>query len=98
MDKLTAQWAVERDYWVQLEIPFYDLVAGLTEDIEDALDAWHDTVRRVAWQAFDYVAAQVEHDPRNLKAAVRGRGQLAAGLSKTLPASKSETAPAKTLE
>jgi CRISPR system Cascade subunit CasA len=84
MDKLTAQWAVERDYWVQLEIPFYDLVEGLPNDVETALDTWHDTVRRVAWEAFDYVAGQVEHDPRNLKAAVRGRGQLAAGLKRVL--------------
>jgi CRISPR system Cascade subunit CasA len=85
MDNLTSQWAVERDYWVRLEIPFYDLVEALPHDIKGALDAWHITLRRTAWQAFDYVAAQIEHDPRNLKAAVRGRGQLAAGLAKVLP-------------
>jgi CRISPR system Cascade subunit CasA len=90
LDSLTNQWAVERDYWVQLEIPYYDLVEGLPEDIEGALGAWHDTVRRVAWRAFDYVASQVEHDPHNLKAAVRGRGQLGAGLTKVLPDSQSE--------
>jgi hypothetical protein len=40
-------------------------------------------------EGFDQVTDNLGHDPRTLKAVVRARDQLAAGLAKTLPASAS---------
>lgn len=85
MDALMEQWAVERDYWVRLEIPFRQTMERLPDDVEGAMTAWRETIRRTAWAALDRVASNLEHDPRNLKATVRARGQLAAGLGKVLP-------------
>ncbi len=84
MDALMTQWAVERDYWVRLEIPFRRLMETLPQDSDAAMIAWRETVRRTAWHALDRIAADLEHDPRKLKAAVRARGMLAGGLKKVL--------------
>lgn len=84
MDALMEQWAVERDYWVRLEIPFRRTMERLPDDVEGAMTVWRETVRRTAWAALDRVAGNLEHNPRNLKAAVRARGQLAMGLKKVL--------------
>jgi hypothetical protein len=79
-----TQWAVERDYWVRLELPFRHLMETLPDDIDAAMTTWREAVRRTAWKALDRVAADLEHDPRKLKATVQGRGRLAAGLKKVL--------------
>jgi hypothetical protein len=52
---------------------------------DQALETWRETLRRAAWEAFDQVAGNLEHDPSKLKAVVRARDQLAAGLGKALP-------------
>jgi hypothetical protein len=80
-----AAWGVERRYWGRLEAPFRLALEELPQDGEGTLTAWQQTLRRVAWEVFDAVAAEVEADPRALKATVRGREQLAAGLAKALP-------------
>jgi hypothetical protein len=49
------------------------------------MENWAATLRRVAWDALERMAGELEHRPRNLKAAVRSRGQLGAGLNKVLP-------------
>ena len=82
---LTQQWAVERRYWSRLEIPFYETMEALPEEREGALERWRDRLVRTAWRAFDQVTNNLGHDPRTLKAVVRARGQLVAGLSKALP-------------
>jgi hypothetical protein len=84
MDALMTQWAVERDYWVRLELPFRHLMETLPQDIDAAMTAWRETVHRTAWHALDRIAADLEHDPRKLKATVRARGRLARGLKKVL--------------
>jgi hypothetical protein len=84
MDNLMTQWAVEREYWVRLEIPFQHLVETLPQDMAGGMQDWAAVLRRVAWDALERVAGELEHRPRNLKAAVRARGQLRAGLSKVL--------------
>jgi CRISPR system Cascade subunit CasA len=81
---LMEQWAIERDYWVRLEIPFHQTMEQLPDDVANAMTAWRETARRAAWTALDRVAGNMEHNPRNLKAAVRARGQLAMGLKKAL--------------
>lgn len=85
LDALTSQWAVERLYWPRLERPFREVLEALLDDRETALVAWRKTLRRTAWSAFDQVADGVGFDPASLKAVVRGREQLAAGLGKVLP-------------
>jgi CRISPR system Cascade subunit CasA len=85
LDSMTGQWAVERDYWSHLEISFRELVEDLPGGPELALKGWCATLRRTAWRAFDGVAHNVGAGPRGLKAEVRAREQLAAGLAKVLP-------------
>jgi CRISPR system Cascade subunit CasA len=85
MDNLMTQWAVERDYWVRLEIPFQQLVETLPQNMTGSMQAWDATLRRVAWDALERIAGELEHRPRHLKAAVQARGQLGAGLKKVLP-------------
>lgn len=85
LDSLTEQWAVERDYWSRLEMPFRRLVEDLPGGPESALAGWGTTLRRTAWSAFDRVSRDVGARPRGLKAEVRAREQLAAGLAKELP-------------
>jgi CRISPR system Cascade subunit CasA len=88
LDRLAGQWAIERDYWSRLEVPFRRAVEALPGDVEGVLAGWRETLRRAAWAAFDRVARNLEHDARHLKAAVRARDQLAAGLGKALPTVK----------
>jgi CRISPR system Cascade subunit CasA len=88
LDSLVGQWAIERDYWSRLEIPFRHMLEALPDDIEGTLTGWRKTLRSTAWAAFDRVAGDLEYDPRHLKATVRARGQLAAGLGKVLPEHK----------
>lgn len=85
LDRLTTQWAVDRHYWVRLETPFLETMEALPQDVDTAMRDWQATLRRMAWHALDRAADQVRHDPQKLKAAVRARGQLAAGLAKALP-------------
>lgn len=85
LNRLTAAWGIERRYWSRLEVPFLLALQGLPGDDTQTLKNWHNTLYRTAWQAFDEVAEDIETDPRALKAVVRGREQLAAGLAKVLP-------------
>ena len=85
LGRVMAPWGVERRYWSRLELPFRSALETLPEDRTGTLANWQKTLRRTAWEAFESVAEDVETDPRALKAAVEGRGQLAAGLAKALP-------------
>ena len=85
---LTDQWAVESRYWSRLELPFRETLEALPGAPETALDAWAETLRRTAWAAFGRVADNLGYHPRTLKAAVKSREQLAAGLGKALPRSE----------
>jgi CRISPR system Cascade subunit CasA len=86
LDNLTQGWAVERRYWSRLEIPFRETMEALTDQKEDALEGWRQELIRTAWEAFDQVTDNLDGDPRTLKATVRARGQLAAGLGRVMPA------------
>lgn len=86
LDQLMGQWAVGRYYWSQLETPFHETMETLPESREAALTDWQETLQRAAWSAFDHVADHLSHDPHKLKAVVRARGQLGAGLKGALPA------------
>ncbi len=86
LDRVMAPWGIERRYWSRLEVPFRLALEGLPHNREETLASWQQTLRRTAWETFDGAADDVESDPRALKAAVRGRDQLAAGLGKALPA------------
>jgi CRISPR system Cascade subunit CasA len=87
LDALTGGWSVERRYWQHLELPFRRTMEELPRARDGALESWRTTLWRTAWQAFEDVAANLGADPRSLKAVVRARDQLAAGLAKALPAS-----------
>ncbi|MFZ2486484.1 MAG: type I-E CRISPR-associated protein Cse1/CasA [Anaerolineae bacterium] len=86
LNRVAAPWGIERRYWSSLEIPFRHILEELPLARETALDHWQKTLRTTAWQVFNAAAQEVEIDPRAMKAVVRGREQLAAGLAKTLPA------------
>lgn len=84
LGRLTEQWGIDRDYWAQLEIPFRQLIEDLPNNPEETLNNWQQTLERTAWRALERVANNLEYDPRNMKATVQARGQLAAGLAKVL--------------
>jgi hypothetical protein len=86
LNALTQQWAVERRYWSRLELPFRETMEALPKARDETLAAWRKTLQQTAWAAFDQVADGLGYDPYSLKATVRARDQLAAGLSKALPA------------
>jgi len=86
LDQVMGPWNVERRYWSRLEIPFRITMERLPDDRDAVLSAWQDTLRRTAWEAFDGVTENLGVTPQALKATVRGRDQLAAGLAKALPA------------
>jgi CRISPR system Cascade subunit CasA len=85
LDALTHQWAVERRYWSRLELPFRRTMEALPQDTDEALTTWRRTLLKTVWEAFDQIADNLGHDPPTLKAVVRAREQLAAGLVKILP-------------
>ncbi len=77
VNHLLAYWAFDRAYWAALEIPFLNLLSKLPEEEDKALEDWNDTLQRVARQVFDQVEGSLPMTPSALRAAVRGRGQLA---------------------
>ncbi len=87
LNSLTDQWAVERDYWSRLEIPFRQTLVALPEDEEVALSTWRSVLLRTAWESFDRVARNLGTASQAFKAEVRARDQLALGLAKALPKS-----------
>ena len=88
LDQLMGQWAIGRYYWAQLETPFQETMNAMPKDPIAALNDWQEMLRKAAWDAFDRVADNVNHDPHKLKAVVRARGQLGAGLKKIFQPSK----------
>jgi CRISPR system Cascade subunit CasA len=86
LDRTMAPWGVERSFWSRLEVPFRGMVEALPSGPEEALERWHRGLVREAWRAFDHAAELIAASPRSLKATVRARDQLAAGLAKALPA------------
>jgi len=81
---LTGQWAVERHYWSRLELPFKEMMAALPDDPLRERTRWRETLRSAGWAALESVAGSLEDDLRRIKAVVRARDQLAAGLARVL--------------
>ena len=86
------QWAVERDYWSRLEVPFFQAMRDLADDPEAAENSWSTTLRRTAWLALGRVTRDLDESAAGLKAVVRAEDQLSMGLAKVLP----KTMPART--
>ncbi len=85
IDPLLAQWAVERDYWGSLTLPFYEVMEQLPQEGSRAImERWKAQLRDAARQAFDRIARDLGETPRALKAAITARGQLEGGLVKVL--------------
>ncbi len=84
MDALMTRWAVERDYWVRLELPFRQLLETRPQDVNAAMTAWRETVRRTAWHALDRIAAARASDGDNA-ALERGFTALLAAHQNDLP-------------
>jgi CRISPR system Cascade subunit CasA len=80
--------SLERNYWSDLELPFFALVRDLPETPGAAEAAWSAVLRRVAWKALDNAIGQAGDSAHALKAAVRARARLGYGLKETLPESK----------
>lgn len=85
VEKLVKHWDIERRYWAVLEAPFRLTLESLVATPAVALTAWSATLHRAAWAAFESTASNFDAQPRSLKAAVRGRDQLAMGLAKVFP-------------
>lgn len=81
---LHANMGAERRYWSMLEPIFRETMQSIPLQGSEAIVNWFGWLRRTAWHAFDEVSDGLGDDPRALKAAVRGREQLARGLGKVL--------------
>ncbi|MBN2002687.1 MAG: type I-E CRISPR-associated protein Cse1/CasA [Anaerolineae bacterium] len=92
---IMKQWDVKRRYWSRLEIPFRRALEAVPQDKDAALTEWQQTLRRVAWEAFNSIAEDLANDPRALKAFVKAQGQLAGGLKKVLPEDGAEAEEAQ---
>ncbi len=85
VNNLLSHWAVGRHYWAALESPFYDLLLTLPRDSEAAMNAWRESLRHAAEEAFAQAEEAAPKDARGLRATVRARGQLIGALKKTIP-------------
>jgi len=85
VDAMTRHWSVERPYWSRLEIPFRQLVQRLAAGEKSALEDWTMMLRKTAWESLEKAMMGLGGDPVSLKASVRAREKLGAGLSKVLP-------------
>jgi CRISPR system Cascade subunit CasA len=81
---LRATMGAERRYWAGLEPFFRETMQALPDQSIEAMRRWFDWLREAAWSTFDEVSDGLGDGPRALKAAVRGREQLAQGLGKVL--------------
>lgn len=79
---LTQHWGVERRFWGELELPFHNLLQDLPYKGESATEEWRRTVRNCARSAFQQAVDLLGSGVRGLKAGVKARGQLEAGLAK----------------
>ena len=84
-DTLIEHWGVERHYWADLEVGFRRLLLALPDDAIDAPLVWQRLLRRTAWASFEKAEATLGGSPRALRASVKAREQLAAGLGAALP-------------
>jgi CRISPR system Cascade subunit CasA len=82
LEAIMEGWGAERRYWSRLERPFLRLIQDLPQSADSAMEAWDQTMRRVAWAALDRVTANLQQAPHNLKAVVLAKAQLAHGLQK----------------
>jgi CRISPR system Cascade subunit CasA len=85
LDSLTQGWGIERRYWSRLEVPFRAILETLPDWREQVLENWRLKLIQAVWETFDPVTDSLGSDSRTLKALVRARSQLAAGLAETLP-------------
>lgn len=81
---LRATMGTERRYWAGLEPLFRTTMQALPEQGVEAMRRWFGWLREAAWRSFNEVSDGLGDDPRALKAAVRGREQLARGLGTVL--------------
>jgi len=85
VSNLTAHWNIERHYWGELEIHYYTLLETLPEDSDEAMIRWRKVLQNAAWSALAHAETLAGSGTNGLKAAVRGRDQLAYGLSQVFP-------------
>lgn len=84
-DALVEHWGVERHYWADLEVGFRHLLLALPDDATNAGLVWQQLLRRTAWTSFEESEAALGGSPAALRASVKAREQLAAGLGTVLP-------------
>ncbi len=73
---LINHWAADRQYWVALETPFFQLLRDLLEEGEAAIHRWDTALQEAARAAFDHAAEMAGNDARALRASVKAQGQL----------------------
>lgn len=79
-----ANMGADRRYWAGLEPPFRETVQALPGQGIEAMRRWFDWLRRSLGCLQMELSDGLGNGPHTLKAAVRGREQLAQGLGKTL--------------
>lgn len=80
IEPLLGSWGVLRHYWSRLESPFQQVLVDLPSKYDETITFWQETIRNTARNALSHITDNLETTPRALKAAVKSRGQLEAGL------------------
>ncbi len=70
----------ENQYWVQLELPFYQLLNDLPEVGDEAIDQWQQNLQLSVWKAFAYARSIVGNSSVALKASAIGERILSISL------------------
>lgn len=86
IDPLLGSWGVLRHYWARLEPPFQQVIVDLPVKTDETIQFWQEILRATARDALSHITDNLETTPRALKATVKARGQLEAGLAKEIPA------------
>lgn len=85
IDPLLGSWGVLRHYWSRLEPSFQQVIVDLPTKLAETVEFWQTVLRSTARDALARVTDNLETTPRALKATVKARGQLEAGLKTAMP-------------
>lgn len=90
--KLMEHWGIENQYWLSLEVPFYQFVDQLPEQRETELQNWKEILRKRATAALEKAMVFSGDNVPVFKASVKANRQLRSGLNKILFPKEKEVA------
>ena len=90
--KLMEHWGIENQYWLSLEVPFYQFVNQLPAQKETELQNWKEVLKKCATAALEKAVLFSGDNVPAFKASVKANRQLRSGLNKILFPKEKEVA------